>query len=161
MLQAYEEALPLRRTAADSGALFIINDRCDLAMALEADGVHLGQGDLPLKEARAIMGPHRLIGISTHRLQEIREIAQEGANYLAFGPIFQTRSKADHEPVVGLAGLRAARGLTRLPLFAIGGITIANAGTVLSVGADGVAVISAVSDAPDIAAAVKALTALR
>jgi thiamine-phosphate pyrophosphorylase len=161
MLQAYEEALPLRRAAAEGGALFIVNDRCDLAMALEADGVHLGQGDLPLKEARAIMGPHRVIGLSTHRPQEIQEIAQGGASYLAFGPVFQTKSKSDHAPVVGVDGLRTVRGLTRLPLFAIGGITAENAGVVLSAGADGVAVISAILDAPDVAAAVKAFKALR
>jgi thiamine-phosphate pyrophosphorylase len=159
MLHAYEEALPLRRAAADSGVLFIVNDRCDLAMALEADGVHLGQDDLPVEEARAIMGPHRLIGLSTHSPQQVQAIVHGDPDYVAFGPIFPSTSKSDHEPVVGIDGLRSVRGLTRLPLFAIGGITVQNAPSVLRAGADGVVVISAVSDAADVGAAVKALQA--
>ena len=160
MLQAYEEARPLREAAKEAGALFIVNDRCDLALALEADGVHLGQEDLPLSDARAIMGPHRLIGLSTHRPEQVRDIQQGRPDYVAYGPIFPTASKPGHDPVVGVEGLRAIRSLTQLPLFAIGGITAQNAGSVLAVGADGVAVISAVLDAADVAAAVRAFTAV-
>jgi thiamine-phosphate pyrophosphorylase len=157
MLQAYEEGLTLRRAAAERGALFIVNDRCDLALALEADGVHLGQADLPLAEARAIMGSHHLIGISTHRPEQVEELCGTDADYVAFGPIFRTSSKPDHEPIVGLEGLRRVRPLTRLPLFAIGGITPENVSSVITAGADGVAVISAILDAPDVGTTVRAL----
>jgi thiamine-phosphate pyrophosphorylase len=155
MLTAYREALLLRQRAAEAGALFIVNDRCDLALAVEADGVHLGQDDLPVDDARSIM-VGRLIGLSTHTLDQVRHACTRGVDYVAFGPIFQTASKADHAPVVGVEGLRQARGLTSLPLFAIGGITPEKAQEVRRAGADGVAVISAVLQAPDIAVAVKA-----
>jgi thiamine-phosphate pyrophosphorylase len=155
MLEAYREALLLRQRAADSGALFIVNDRCDLAIAVEADGVHLGQDDLPFADARAIMGP-RLIGISTHRPDQVREATTGQADYVAYGPIFRTASKPDHEPVVGIEGLRQARRLTALPLFAIGGITLENASDVREAGADGIAVISAVLQAADVSTAIKA-----
>ena len=155
MLEAYRDGLPLRRAAAAAGALFIVNDRCDLTLALEADGVHLGQDDLPLPEARMILGPSRLIGISTHDGQQIREAADGGADYLAFGPIFATSTKPDHAPVVGLEGLRYARSLTRLPLFAIGGITPDNATSVWGTGANGIAVISAILQAADVTTTVR------
>jgi thiamine-phosphate pyrophosphorylase len=154
MMEAYREARPLRACAAEAGALFIVNDRCDLALAVEADGVHLGQEDLPLADARRIMGP-RLIGISTHRPEQVRKASADGADYVAFGPIFRTASKSDHEPVVGIEGLREARRLTTLPLFAIGGITVKDASELRDAGADGVAVISAILQATDVSSAVK------
>jgi thiamine-phosphate pyrophosphorylase len=156
LLQAYREALRLRQRAAEIGALLIVNDRCDLAMAVEADGVHLGQDDLPVEDARTIMRD-RLIGLSTHTLDQVRDASMRRVDYIAFGPIFQTTSKADHAPVVGTEGLRQARNLTSLPLFAIGGITPDNAPEVRRAGADGLAVISAVLQASDIPTAVKAL----
>jgi thiamine-phosphate pyrophosphorylase len=155
MQEAYREALALRRAAAEADAVFIVNDRCDLALAVEADGVHLGQNDLPLAEARAIMGK-KLIGVSTHRPQQVKEASEGGADYLGFGPIYPTSTKVDHEPIVGIEGLRNIRPLSRLPLFAIGGITPENATVVLRAGADGIAVISAILDAADIAARVRA-----
>lgn len=154
MKTAYAEALPLRKVAQELGVLFIINDRCDLALAVDADGVHLGQGDLPLNHARKIMGPDKLIGISTHSREQVVAATAGGPDYLGFGPIFTPGSKLDHDPVVGLQGLRAIRPLTALPIFAIGGITADRSEEVIRAGADGVAVISAILKAPDISQAV-------
>lgn len=151
---AYAEALLLRKAAHELGVLFIINDRCDLALAVDADGVHLGQGDLPLDLARKVMGPDKLIGISTHSREQVTAATVGGPNYLGFGPIFTPGSKLDHDPVVGLQGLRAIRPLTALPIFAIGGITADRTEEVIRAGADGVAVISAILKAPDISQAV-------
>ena len=154
MKGAYTEALPLRKLAAELGILFIVNDRCDLALAVDADGVHLGQGDLPLDLARKVMGPDKLIGISTHNPDQVRAASAGKPDYLGFGPIFKPGSKQDHDPVVGIEGLRAIRTLTSLPIFAIGGITVENVGEVMKAGANGVAVISAILKAPDITPAV-------
>ncbi|HKN87631.1 MAG TPA: thiamine phosphate synthase [Nitrospiraceae bacterium] len=150
----YHEAEQLRQAARDVGATFIVNDRCDVALAVEADGVHLGQGDLPLSLAKAIMSPGALIGISTHTSEQVREATVGGAHYVGFGPIFPTTSKADHEPVVGMEGLRQARKLTSLPMLAIGGITVASVEGLILAGADGIAVMSAIWAAPDVATAV-------
>ena len=154
MKVAYAEALPLKKIAHELGALFIVNDRCDLALAVGADGVHLGQGDLPLTLARKVMGPEKLIGISTHNPEQVRAAMAGGPDYLGFGPIFKPGSKADHDPVVGIAGLKAIRSLTPLPIFAIGGISLEQVEDVMSAGANGVAVISAILKAPDIRRAV-------
>jgi len=155
MKEAYVEALALRHAAAKAGVLFIVNDRCDLALAVDADGVHLGQGDLPLDLARKVMGRDKLIGISTHNPDQVREATAGKPDYLGFGPIFTPGSKQDHDPVVGLEGLRAMRSLTSLPVFAIGGIQIGQVGEVVRAGANGVAVISAILKAPNISHAVK------
>ena len=159
MKEAYVEALALRQAAAKAGALFIVNDRCDLALAVDADGVHLGQDDLPLDLAKKVMGPDKLIGISTHNPDQVREATAGKPDYLGFGPIFKPGSKQGHDPVVGLEGLRAMRSLTSLPVFAIGGIQIDQAGEVMRAGANGVAIISAILKAPDISLAVKAFLA--
>ena len=159
MKEAYLEALALRQAAAKAGVLFIVNDRCDLALAVDADGVHLGQGDLPLDLARNVLGPDKLIGISTHNPDQVREATAGKPDYLGFGPIFKPGSKQDHDPVVGLEGLRAMRSLTSLPVFAIGGIQIDQAGEVMRAGAHGVAIITAILKAPDISHAVKAFLA--
>jgi len=150
MTAAYAEALPLRTLARDLGVLFIVNDRCDLALAVDADGVHLGQGDLPLDLVRRIMGPDKLIGISTHNPQQVLAAAAGGPDYLGFGPIFTPASKVDHDPVVGIEGLKAIRPLTPLPIFAIGGISLDQVEDVMQTGTNGVAVISAILKAPDI-----------
>lgn len=159
MKEAYAEALALRQAAAKAGVLFIVNDRCDLALAVDADGVHLGQGDLPLDLARKVMGKDKLIGISTHNPDQVREATAGKPDYLGFGPIFKPGSKQDHDPVVGLEGLRAMRSLTSLPVFAIGGIQIDQVREVTRFGANGVAVISAIIKAPDISHAVKTFLA--
>ncbi|MEQ1657116.1 MAG: thiamine phosphate synthase [Nitrospira sp.] len=155
MKEAYAEALPLRKLAAELDVLFIVNDRCDLALAVDADGVHLGQGDLPLDLARKVMGPDKLIGISTHNPDQVSAASEGKPDYLGFGPIFKPGSKQDHDPVVGIEGLRAIRALTSLPIFAIGGITVENVRDVMKAGANGVAVISAILKAPDITQAVR------
>ena len=154
MKEAYAEALLLRRLAADLGVTFIVNDRCDLALAVDADGVHLGQEDLPYAYARKIMGGEKLIGWSTHNPEQVKTADRLGPDYIGFGPIWKPGSKQDHDPVVGLSGLTQARALTALPIFAIGGITLENAEPVIKAGADGIAVISAVVKAPDVRRAV-------
>jgi thiamine-phosphate pyrophosphorylase len=132
------------------GAALIVNDRADVAKLADAAGVHLGQDDLPASAARQILGPSKIIGFSTHTPAQAEAAVAEGvADYLAFGPIFATRSKADPDPVQGLEALRSIRRLCPLPLVAIGGITGANIAAVLATGADAAAVISAISHAAD------------
>ena len=152
----YRSAERLRQAADDAKALFVVNDRCDIAMAVDADGVHLGQDDLPVGDARAILGPSKLIGLSTHTAEQVR-VAPNDADYLGFGPIFPSSTKRDHDPVVGIEGLRTIRTLTRRPIVAIGGIDVERASDVMAAGADAVAVISAIWTAQDPAAAVAAL----
>ncbi len=139
------------------GGIFIVNDRVDVAKAIGADGVHLGQEDLPLADARAILGPGKLIGISTHTLAQAVEAESGGVDYIGFGPIFPTATKENPGPVVGVDGLREVRARVRIPVVAIGGITAKNAGDVRAAGADGVAVVSAVLAAADPKAAIAKL----
>lgn len=155
MKDAYICARALRQTATEVESLLIVNDRCDLAMAIDADGVHLGQEDLPVAYARSILGPGKIIGLSTHSMAQVRAGVAERPDYIGFGPIFNTATKADHDPVVGLDGLRAVRALTTLPIFAIGGITAESSRDVMTAGADGVAVISAILTAADLGAAIQ------
>ena len=152
MAAAYLQAVPLRQAARDLGATFLINDRCDLALAVDADGVHLGQHDLPVQMARTVMGAGKLIGISTHTDAQVSAATQAGADYLGFGPIFPPSSKRDHDPVVGIDGLRRIRRLTGLPVFAIGGIALDHVPSMIEAGANGVAVISAIVRAADVTA---------
>lgn len=149
MKQAYEAGRVLRSVAAEREMTFIVNDRCDLALALEADGVHLGQADLPLLLARKVVGQKMLIGVSTHNPEQVRLATEEGADYLGFGPIFSTRTKANHEPVVGIEGLAGVRDLTPLPIIAIGGIVPGSVPALQAAGANGVAVASAILNAID------------
>ena len=120
----------------------IMNDRADLCLAANFDGVHVGQEDLSPESVRRIIGTERWLGVSTHNPEQLREADLTSADYLAIGPVFATSSKDKPDPVVGLAGVRRARDLTRKPLVAIGGITRANAASVIDAGADSVAVIS-------------------
>ena len=120
----------------------IMNDRADLCLAAELDGVHLGQEDLSPESARKIIGPDRWLGLSTHNPEQVAEADRTSADYIAIGPVFATVSKANPDPVIGLAGVRRARELTTKPLVAIGGITRENCGSVIEGGADSVAVIS-------------------
>jgi thiamine-phosphate pyrophosphorylase len=120
----------------------IMNDRADLCLAAEFDGVHVGQDDLSPEGARRVIGPDFWLGVSTHNVEQLKEADASTADYLAIGPVFGTRSKERPDPVVGLDGVRRARQLTRKPLVAIGGITRANALDVIQAGADSVAVIS-------------------
>jgi thiamine-phosphate pyrophosphorylase len=136
-----EEARQLKALLGTNVKL-IMNDRSDLCLAAAFDGVHVGQDDLSAESARRIIGAARWLGVSTHNPQQLAEADKTSADYLAIGPIFATNSKANPDPVVGLEGLRRARELTRKPLVAIGGITRANARSVIDAGADSVAVIS-------------------
>jgi thiamine-phosphate pyrophosphorylase len=125
-----------------SRAKLIMNDRADLCLAAEFDGIHVGQDDLSPESVRKIIGPERWLGVSTHNPEQVAEADRTSANYIAIGPVFATASKANPDPVVGLAGVRRARELTRKPLVAIGGITRQNCLSVIEAGADSVAVIS-------------------
>jgi thiamine-phosphate pyrophosphorylase len=145
----YEVAAVLCPLVQKGGGVFIVNDRCDVAMAVGADGVHLGQEDLPLRDARTILGPGVLIGISTHNLSQALEAEAGGADYIGFGPIFPTTSKENPDPVVGVPGLREVRAKVRVPIVAIGGINAKNIREVLASGADCAAVLSAVLAARD------------
>jgi thiamine-phosphate pyrophosphorylase len=139
------------------GALLVMNDRVDIALASGADGVHLGQSDLPLAAARALLGPHAIIGVSTHDLEQARGAAARGADYVAFGPIFATGTKETGYTPRGLEELRRVRGVVERPLVAIGGIRRENAASVLACGADAVAMISELCAAPDPAVRVREL----
>jgi len=145
-----EEARAILPLARAHGARLIVNDRADVAAAAGADGVHLGQEDLPVAAARGILGAERIIGFSTHSEAQLETAHASGADYLALGPIFATTSKAAADPVIGCSRLRAARALVTQPLVAIGGITPTTARDVLAAGADAVAVISAIVRAPDV-----------
>jgi thiamine-phosphate pyrophosphorylase len=136
-----EQARELKKHLG-SAVRLIMNDRADLCLAAGFDGVHVGQEDLSPESARAIIGPERWLGVSTHNPEQLREADLTSADYLAIGPVFATSSKEKPDPVVGLEGVRRARSLTRKPLVAIGGITRANAASVIEAGADSVAVIS-------------------
>ncbi|MGB7294479.1 MAG: thiamine phosphate synthase [Candidatus Aminicenantales bacterium] len=127
----------------------IINDRVDVALACKADGVHLGQDDMPLPYARKILGKKSIIGLSAATPEEAERAAKDGANYVGVGPVFRTLSKKDIGFLLGLEGLRAIRKKAKIPILAIGGIALANVAAVVSAGADGVAVISAIASAED------------
>ena len=124
--------------------LLILNDWPELAMEAGFDGVHVGQTDVSPAEARAIVGPEKIVGVSTHNEAQLRAAELEPVDYIAIGPVYATATKENPDPVVGLEGVRLARSLTRKPLVAIGGITAENAGAVLKAGADSVSVISAI-----------------
>lgn len=154
-----EQARAMRALCARAGAPLIVNDRLDVALAAEADGVHLGQDDFPLELARAILGPEKIIGGSAATMEEARLCLAQGADYVGFGPVFPTGSKADAGPVSGLAVLAAVAREIPLPIIAIGGVGAANAADVRAHGAHGLAVISAVCCRPDPAAAARELRA--
>jgi thiamine-phosphate pyrophosphorylase len=137
-----------------AGVPFIVNDRVDLAVAVDADGVHLGQDDLPPAAARALLGRGKILGLSTHSGEQAAAAQAAGADYVAVGSMFPTTSKPEFQ-LVGPALARKVRPLVRVPLVGIGGITPDNVGEVIAAGCDGVAVISAVCGAPDPAAAAR------
>jgi thiamine-phosphate pyrophosphorylase len=143
MLEQARELCRLSRARVPAPHVrLIMNDRADLALAAEFDGVHVGQEDLSAESVRGIIGADRWLGVSTHNPEQMVEADRSPADYVAIGPIFSTSSKEKPDPVVGIEGVRRARGLTRKPLVAIGGITRANAAAVIAAGADSVAVIS-------------------
>lgn len=145
----YEAAAQAIKIARPLGVKIIINDRVDIALALSADGVHLGQDDMPPDEARKILGKDAIIGYSTHSVEQVREALNLNIDYIAFGPIFPTQTKDDPDEVVGLEKLREVRGLMdEFPLVAIGGINRANLPIVIGSGADSVAMIGAIVAEP-------------
>lgn len=146
------EAFALAQLCRQYGATFIVNDRLDLALASGADGVHLGQDDLPAKAARRLL-QGKLLGISTHSLEQAVKAEEDGADYIGVGPIFPTATKETGYRPLSLEGLRRIREAVKVPILAIGGISFENAPSVIAAGADGVAVISAVVGAQDIAQA--------
>lgn len=149
-----ERLLGLVRPA---GGYLLINDRIDLALAVEASGAHLSQRGFPPAVARHLLGPARFLGVSCHSLTEAEEAQEGGADFIVLGPIFFTPSKAPYGPPLGLEVLQQVRPRIQLPIFAIGGINASNRREVLAAGADGVAVISAVMAAVDVSAATRAL----
>ncbi len=156
--QRLAEAQALRRLCARHGALFLINDRLDLALAVDADGVHLGQDDLPPAIARRLLGPDRLIGRSSSRLAQLHQAVADGCDYVGVGPVKATPTKPGREPV-GLAYVRQAAAESPIPFFAIGGIDATSLEPVLAAGAQRVAVVRAIIEAADPAAASAALLA--
>jgi thiamine-phosphate pyrophosphorylase len=130
------------RRILPQGVALIVNDRADLAVASQADGVHVGQDDIPAETARRIIGSERILGVSTHNPEQVEAADKLPADYLAIGPVFATSSKDNPDPVIGLEGIRNARKQTKKPLVAIGGISVQNCRSVIEAGADSVAVIS-------------------
>jgi thiamine-phosphate pyrophosphorylase len=159
LIQLREKHATARKMCVDSrqlidrvaacGVRVVVNDRPDIAAIVGADGVHVGQDDLPVEEARKICGNSRWVGVSTHNIEQIRAADLTSADYIAVGPVFPTSTKENPDSVIGLEFLRAARKATRKTLVAIGGITVESAGAVFRAGADSVAVISDLVAAPD------------
>ncbi len=147
--EVLEVARGLAEIARSRGVNFFVNDRADIAHLCGASGVHVGQGDLGLEQARAVMGPDGWIGVSTHNEAQFRAAAQTSADYIAVGPIFGTTTKENPDPVVGTELIRTVRALTKKPIVAIGGITLERAVEVIAAGADSVAVINDILRAED------------
>src|SRR5262245_41039116 len=143
-----DQAIACLKLTRKAGATLIINDRVDVALTMGADGVHLGQDDLSVAEARAILGEDKIIGVSTHSIAQFRAALETSANYIAVGPVYPTTTKANSAAVVGLELVREARKLSDRPLVAIGGISHKRAPKVIAAGADCVAVISALYPLP-------------
>lgn len=141
----FDEARAAGEILRRAGVAFVVNDRADIALALEADGVHVGQDDLPPADVRRLIGSDILLGYSTHNAGQLSADQCRWADYLAIGPAFRTSSKRNPDPVVGIEGVREARSMTAKPLVAIGGITLSNASEVLAAGADSVSAISGIT----------------
>ncbi len=149
----YEEAL-LLKSACGGKAEFIVNDRIDIALAVDADGVHIGQEDMPYEQARRLLGPGKIIGVTVHDLDEALEAESRGADYLGLSPIFATGTKDDAGAPCGTALIAELKKHCRVPVVAIGGIGLSNVDEVIAAGADMVCAISAVVTKPDVAAAI-------
>ncbi|MGC1619376.1 MAG: thiamine phosphate synthase [Candidatus Acidiferrum sp.] len=144
-----ESSRELAQTLCPRGVSFFVNDRPDVAFLTGANGVHVGQDDLEVEQARQVLGSDKLVGVSTHNLSQFERAAKSSADYIAVGPIYATSSKTNPDPVVGVDFLRRVRALTDKPIVAIGGITLDRAAAVIEAGADSVAVISGILNAPD------------
>jgi thiamine-phosphate pyrophosphorylase len=144
-----DEALALRSLLREHDIPLIVNDRLDVALAVEADGVHLGQSDMPIEMARKIAGSSMVIGISAESTDDALRAEQQGADYIGISPVFATPTKTDTTAPLGLGGVNNIRGLVDIPLVGIGGINRNNAASVIGAGADGIAVVSAIVAADD------------
>jgi thiamine-phosphate pyrophosphorylase len=147
--ELFERSKRLSSLLVPQGVTFIVNDRADVASAVEASGVHVGQEDLGAEAARSVIGTGKLLGVSTHTSEQFKQAIATSADYVAVGPVFSTSTKANPDPVVGIELIRRIRPLTDKPIVAIGGITLDRAAKVIQAGADSVAVISDVLLAPD------------
>jgi thiamine-phosphate pyrophosphorylase len=145
--ELFSWAIRIQELCRQNDAIFVVNDRVDIAMAMQADGVHLGQEDLPAATARAMLGPEVLLGVSVSNVEEARRAHADGADYLGLGHIFPTVSKEKPDPPLGIAMIEPVRKAVDLPIVAIGGIDADNASEVIRAGASGLAVISAVASA--------------
>lgn len=145
--QLYEMAQHLRTITLRHNCLLLINDRIDIALAVNADGVHLRSNSLPTAVARKLLGPEKLIGVSTHSSEEIAVATEQNADFATYGPVFYTPSKASYGPPKGLSELQVARSSSALPIYALGGITVTNTPAVMTTGTYGVAVISSLMTA--------------
>jgi thiamine-phosphate pyrophosphorylase len=152
-----EEASELAAICRRYGAAFIVNDRLDVALAVDADGLHVGQGDMPADVARRLLGPGKLLGVSAGSVEEALRAAGEGADYIGASPVFATPTKEDAGPALGLEGLAAMSTRVSLPVVAIGGINLGNARALLIAGAAGLAVVSAIVAAEDVEGAARSL----
>ncbi len=155
--QMIEEALELRELCHAQGVPLIINDRVDVALAVDADGVHVGQDDLPAALARRLIGPGKILGVSAENVKEAQTAIAEGADYLGVGAVFATGTKADAGEPIGLQGLMQVARVSTIPIVGIAGINATNAASVIRAGAAGVAVISAVVGADDVESAAREL----
>jgi thiamine-phosphate pyrophosphorylase len=155
-----EEAAELLGICRAAGVPFVVNDRLDVALAVEADGVHVGQDDMPASIARRLMGKKMLLGVSAGSVDEARKAADDGADYIGASPVFSTPTKPDAPPPLGIEGLRAMSGAVSIPVVAIGGINVGNAAVIMGAGAAGVAVVSAIVSADDVEAAARSLRAV-
>lgn len=160
---AFDEALALRHFLAPRGVPLLVNDHIDLALAVDADGAHVGQNDLPVAVARKLLGPRRHLGLTLNNTAQLDRARVGGdlelADYLGIGPVFPTQTKANPAPMLGLVRLRELVEKSPLPVVAIGGITTDTAAAVRATGVSGIAVVSAISTAPDATAAARALRA--
>jgi thiamine-phosphate pyrophosphorylase len=157
--ELYETGLVLRDLLRRSGVPLIINDHVDLALALDADGVHVGQGDLPAEVVRRLIGKEKILGLSTSNREQVAAVDAAVVDYIGIGPVFPTQSKRNAPPDIGVDGLAALAALAPVPCVGIGGITIGRAAAVYAAGVTGIAVVSALSCADDAGEAARALRA--
>lgn len=153
--QLYETGLLLRQLTREHGVRLIVNDRVDVAYAIQADGVHLGQTDVPIHVARVILGSRGIVGISAHTVEEAIEAEKAGADYIGVGPFRDTITKQDTEPVIGIEGIRSIRDKVSLPIIAIGGIQAEDVDDIITAGANGVAVVRAILAAENVTSTAK------
>ena len=157
--QMIDEARALRQLCRAAGVPFIVNDRIDVALAVDADGVHVGQDDMPVAMARRLIGNSRILGVSAGNVDEARRAEEQGANYIGASPIFATATKPDAPPAIGVEGLRKMTRVVSIPVVAIGGMNVENVSSVIAAGASGVAVVSAIVGAEDVEAAARSIRA--